>query len=175
MQRFLSLHLHRLAIPRNAVRSFGHASVGHALTRSAQRTWSVLESRLSFGNSCYSTGRVQRNIDEDDKNDGDLRLEDDGAYNIVVPKDPYTRPVFPPPRPVPAHIVRPPYALDGGSSSWSGSTRPKRITLGTDEETKLRRAAKLARRVLNYGGTLVKVRDVSGSLQFHSAKWRSQV
>ena len=121
-----------------------------------------MRSRPLFGSSCYSTGWVQRDTNEHDKGDESLQFEDDGEYDIVVPKDPYARPVFPPPRPVPAHIIRPPYALNDGSSTWSGSTRPMRITMGTDEETKLRRAAKLARRVLNYGGTLVKVSGVLG-------------
>lgn len=93
-----------------------------------------------------------------------LQLEDDGEYEIIVPKDPYAMPEIPPPRPVPSHILRPPYATPASIQLYEDTghyvesyTGDGRIILGGEEEKKLRRAAALARRVLNMAGTLVVV------------------
>ncbi|GJE87537.1 methionyl aminopeptidase [Phanerochaete sordida] len=95
---------------------------------------------------------------EAEEDDDILRLEDDGEYEVVVPKDPYARPIFPPPLPVPPHIARPSYATPGYHGrrpfleTFSGDGR---FVLGSEDEMKLRRAARLARRVLTYAGSLV--------------------
>ena len=95
-----------------------------------------------------------------EEDDESLQLEDDGEYEVVVHKDPYARPMFPPPLPVPPHIARPAYALPGfyGSKPFlEAFGRDGRIVLGSEDEMKLRRAARLARRVLTYAGSLVSV------------------
>lgn len=98
------------------------------------------------------------------EDDEQLQLEDDGEYEIIVPKDPYTKPEFPPPRAVPAHILRPSYALPTNVHLYKDTghfiepyTGDGLIALGSENEKKLRRAAAFARRVLNMAGTLAVV------------------
>lgn len=94
----------------------------------------------------------------------DLKLEDDGTYNIIVPADPLAplaRTTSP--RSVPPHIMRPPYAptddLKQRMRHMRESIFPQSsiIPLGGEPEHKLRQAARLAEKTLVYAGTLVQV------------------
>jgi len=84
-----------------------------------------------------------------------------GIYSVILPPEPFVFGVSHiTQRPVPSHILRPPYATpssarSGGAISTSGDGR---IRLGSSEERRLRSAARLARNVLEYAGTLVKVK-----------------
>ena len=93
-------------------------------------------------------------------------VESFGSYSVILPEEPFIWGVSHiTPRLVPPNIRRPPYArtLAGGwatsSSSESGCLPPHedRIRLGSEQETKLRAAAKLARKVREFAGTLVRV------------------
>lgn len=92
---------------------------------------------------------------------------DFGDYHILLPDEPYvfgTSHITP--RIVPERIVRPPYASQS-SRSLTGNTSDTeyiydgdgRISLGTDEELRIRTAAKLAKKVREYAGTLAKVNE----------------
>ena len=81
-----------------------------------------------------------------------------GIYSVILPPEPFVFGVSHiTQRPVPPHILRPPYVTSsgGGAASTSGDGR---IQLGSSRERRLRSAAKLARNVLEYAGTLVKVK-----------------
>ena len=90
---------------------------------------------------------------------------DYGTYSIILPPEPFQFgtshfPVLP----VPSSIPRPPYVIEGqlgndkGHSDtgdpWEGDGK---IELNTDEEAKIRNAARLAKRVREFAGGLVKV------------------
>jgi hypothetical protein len=96
-------------------------------------------------------------------NGADISEPDDesfGIYSVILPPEPFVFGVSQiTQRPVPSHILRPPYvttsgAHRGGATSTSGDGR---IQLGSSGERRLRSAARLARNVLEYAGTLVKV------------------
>lgn len=83
-----------------------------------------------------------------------------GVYSVILPEEPYvfgTDHIVP--RTVPSRITRPPYvgapisALHNGDP-WTGDGR---IILKGEDERKLRTAARLAKTVLDYAGSLVKV------------------
>ncbi len=85
-----------------------------------------------------------------------------GIYSVILPPEPFVFGVSHiTQRPVPPHVPRPPYvtpssrAHGGGATSTSGDGR---IQLGSSGERRLRSAARLARNVLEYAGTLVKVK-----------------
>ncbi|KAG6824153.1 hypothetical protein H0H92_007843 [Tricholoma furcatifolium] len=79
---------------------------------------------------------------------------DFGDYSIILPEEPFVWGVAHiKPRSVPSSIDRPSYATPGAKPD---SSLPKRIALGGEEETRLRDAARLARKVREYAGTLVK-------------------
>ncbi|KAG8219039.1 hypothetical protein J3R82DRAFT_4795 [Butyriboletus roseoflavus] len=92
-----------------------------------------------------------------------------GSYSVILPEEPLVWGVSHiRPRPVPPSIGRPPYARtladDKSTSHPSRSGDPQesylddnRIRLGSEEETKLRASAKLARKVREFSGTLVRV------------------
>lgn len=92
-----------------------------------------------------------------------------GSYSVILPEEPLVWGVSHiTPRPVPPSIGRPPYARtlagDKPTSNFSRSDHPQepyeddsRIRLGSEEETKLRASARLARRVREFSGTLVRV------------------
>ncbi|TFK28984.1 methionyl aminopeptidase [Coprinopsis marcescibilis] len=84
-------------------------------------------------------------------------IEDFGDYRVILPEEPY---VFGTAhiktRSVPAHIQRPYYAFDPPCLDKRPAFKGK-IALGTEEEGKLREAAKLAKKVREYAGSLVKV------------------
>ncbi|KAI0034364.1 methionyl aminopeptidase [Vararia minispora EC-137] len=85
-----------------------------------------------------------------------------GAYSVVLPEEPHVFGVrHIPRREVPIHITRPPYAssgvrlLDGlGSVLTKGDGI---IALGSPDEARLRASARLARDVLHFARTLVRV------------------
>ena len=92
-----------------------------------------------------------------------------GSYSVILPEEPLVWGVSHiTPRTVPPNIRRPPYAQtlanDKSTSYHSGSGDPQepyeddsRIRPGSEEETKLRASAKLARKVREFSGTLVRV------------------
>jgi hypothetical protein len=91
---------------------------------------------------------------------------DFGNYQVILPEEPHVWGVSHiAPRNVPDEIVRPRYAIRterSGDGSDIYTLDPYhgdgRITLGQDEESRLRTAALLAKKVREYAGTLVKVR-----------------
>ena len=83
-------------------------------------------------------------------------VEDFGTYRVVLPEEPFifgTEHIKP--RSVPGNILRPFYA-SGSSKDFKPSFNGK-VTLGGEEEHKLKEAAKLARKTREFAGTLVKV------------------
>lgn len=92
-----------------------------------------------------------------------------GSYSVILPEEPFVWGVSHiSPRTVPSSIGRPSYARtlaedkDGLHSARSEHPREphkddSRIRLGSEEETKLRASSKLARRVREFSGTLVRV------------------
>lgn len=81
-----------------------------------------------------------------------------GSYSVILPPEPFVFGVSHiSQRPVPSRIARPPYAITSARSQPVPSG-DGRIQLGSPAELRLRRAAQLAREVLEYAGTLVKVR-----------------
>ena len=93
---------------------------------------------------------------EEENDTLELDAEDVGSYSVILPPEPYIFGVsHVPQRPVPSHIARPPYITADGHPTPSGDGR---IQLGSPAEWRLRRAAQLAREVLEYAGTLVKVK-----------------
>ena len=91
----------------------------------------------------------------------ELDAEVFGSYSVILPPEPFIFGVSHiPQRPVPSHIARPPYATPSahGQPGHCISSGDGRIQLGSPREWRLRRAAQLAREVLEYAGTLVKVK-----------------
>jgi hypothetical protein len=87
-------------------------------------------------------------------------IETFGGYSVILPPEPHVfgvRHILR--RDVPAHIRRPPYASVGGR--LRDGLMPKgdgRIALGSQEEDRIRAAARLARDTLRFAGTLVQAR-----------------
>lgn len=86
---------------------------------------------------------------------------DFGDYSVILPQEPFVWGTgYIQPRSVPLSIHRPVYALDGSDGS---AKEPDVDILGGliklrgEEEFRLRAAADLAKRTLQYSGTLVKV------------------
>ena len=91
----------------------------------------------------------------------ELGAEFFGTYSVILPPEPFVFGVSHiPQRPVASHIVRPSYVTPSnhGQSGPCVSSGDGRIQLGSPGEWRLRRAAQLAREVLEYAGTLVKVK-----------------
>ena len=95
-------------------------------------------------------------------NGADLSEPDDeffGIYSVILPPEPYVFGVSHiAQRPVPPHILRPPYVTPSSSAQPTSNSGDGRIQLGSSGERRLRSAARLARNVLEYAGTLVKVK-----------------
>ena len=117
--------------------------------------------------------------DEHEFTDEELaEIDGFGIYSVILPLE-----LTEPPkkvqllRPVPPHIVRPPYIA---GSSWlpkfgNGlSLGDARIALGTEAEVKLRRSAQLARDVLAFAGNLVRVSDYASPSVVVESNERSQ-
>ena len=84
-----------------------------------------------------------------------------GTYSVILPPEPFIFGVSHiPQRSIPSHIARPSYVTPSadGQSSPCVSSGDGRIQLDSPGEWRLRRAAQLAREVLEYASTLVKVR-----------------
>ncbi|KAI9447868.1 methionyl aminopeptidase [Lactarius indigo] len=83
-----------------------------------------------------------------------------GIYSVILPPEPFVFGVSHiVQRPVPPHIPRPPYVTPSSRPHGRGVTSTSgdgRIKLGSSGERRLRSAARLARNVLEYAGTLVK-------------------
>jgi hypothetical protein len=88
-----------------------------------------------------------------------LASDDFGSYSILLPEEPYTFGVSHiVPRSVPSEIARPYYAAPGFlSDEEEPIPKAERIALGGEAEVRLREAARLARKVREYAGTLVQV------------------
>ncbi len=86
--------------------------------------------------------------------------EDFGQYSIILPPEPFVFGVSHiKPRHVPEDIVKPPYAQRSGNEPLEGVDKPESIIkLGGEAEVRMRNAARLAKSVREFAGTLVKVR-----------------
>ena len=95
-------------------------------------------------------------------------VPDFGDYSVVLPPEPFVFGVSHiKPRPVPPHIPKPPYAgisrvAENEPDSYEGdgglrSGKRERIALGGESEFRIREAAKLAKKVRVYAGSLVQV------------------
>ena len=106
--------------------------------------------------------------------------ENFGSYSVILPPEPFVFGVSHiAPRVVPPHIPLPPYVqslpllgrkpgeherpFNGDPYSGHG-----RIPLGGGDELRLRKAAHLAKLVLDYAGSLVKVRRTLITITVHS-------
>jgi hypothetical protein len=112
--------------------------------------------------SASSTSGHHATVPHDEENDtSELGAEFFGTYSVILPPEPFIFGVSHiPQRPVPSHIARPSYVSRSahGQSNPCVSSGDGRIQLGSPGEWRLRRAAQLAREVLEYAGTLVKVK-----------------
>ena len=103
-------------------------------------------------------------VTDDENNDisePDTDSEYFGNYSVILPPEPFVFGVdHIPQRPVPEHIPRPPYLTSSTRHPYTlrESSSDDRIRLGGSEERRLREAARLAREVLEYAGTLAKVK-----------------
>ena len=87
---------------------------------------------------------------------------DFGDYSVILPPEPYIFGVSHiVPRSVTPNIVRPHYALPGSNDIETDKGGDGKIVLGGEAEFRLREAAKLAKKVREYAGKLVKVRRPS--------------
>ncbi|KAH9482135.1 Methionine aminopeptidase 1D, chloroplastic/mitochondrial [Psilocybe cubensis] len=87
-------------------------------------------------------------------------VQDFGDYSVILPEEPFVFGVSHiPQRPVPEYIPKPPYALTSdGSIPGDGPRKDSgKIKLGGKEESLLRQAAKLAKKVRDFAGSQVKV------------------
>ena len=92
-----------------------------------------------------------------------IEREDFGAYNVILPSEPFIFGVnHIHPRVVPDHIVRPQYAYGSSNSNIdTPSLRDnEKINLGGEAELRIREAALLAKKVREFASTQVKVRVV---------------
>ena len=123
-----------------------------------------LSGRLSLMRShAFSAWRHETATDDaaNDISEPDTDSEHFGSYSVILPPEPFVFGVSHiPQRPVPSHIPRPPYLTSSTHHQYAlgGSPNDGRIRLGGSEERRLREAARLAREVLEYAGTLVKVK-----------------
>ncbi len=112
--------------------------------------------------SVSSTPGHHGTVPHDEENDAsELGAEFFGTYSVVLPPEPFIFGVSHiPQRSVPSHITRPSYVTHSahGQSNPCASSGDGRIQLDSPGEWQLRRAAQLAREVLEYAGTLVKVK-----------------
>ena len=107
--------------------------------------------------SVSSTSGQHATVARDEENDtSEPDAESFGTYSVILPPEPFIFGVSHiPRRRVPSHIARPPYITP--SAHGQPVSDDGRIQLGSPGEWRLRRAAQLAREVLDYAGTLVKV------------------
>ena len=134
----------------------------------------ALRPRLLATSQCPGWSRVVRSVSSTPGHRGTVRHRDDeendtselgaeffGTYSVILPPEPF---IFGlshiPRRPVPSHIARPSYVTPSAHDQPNpcASSGDGRIQLDSPGEWRLRRAAQLAREVLEYAGTLVKVK-----------------
>lgn len=112
--------------------------------------------------SVSSTPGHHGTVPHDEEDDtSELGAEFFGTYSVILPPEPFIFGVSHlPRRPVPSHIARPSYVASSahGQPNPCVSSGDGRIQLDNPGEWRLRRAAQLAREVLEYAGTLVKVK-----------------
>ncbi|KAF8505932.1 methionyl aminopeptidase [Russula emetica] len=124
--------------------------------------------RFGVMHSVSSTRRHHGTVPHDEENDtSELGAEFFGTYSVILPPEPFIFGVSHiPQRPVPSHIARPSYVTPSahGQSNPCVSSGDGRIELDSPGEWRLRRAAQLAREVLEYAGTLVKVDTTTDDL-----------
>lgn len=114
--------------------------------------------------SAWRHGTVTNNDEDNDTSEPEPDADSEyfGDYSVILPPEPFVFGVSHiPRRSVPSHIPRPPYLTSSThhqSTLTAGSSDDDRIRLGGSEERRLREAARLAREVLEYAGTLVKVK-----------------
>jgi methionyl aminopeptidase len=92
-----------------------------------------------------------------------------GLYDIILPSEPYVYGTkWMKSRTVPDHILRPPYAMKPAQKEEKHTGEPPgphfKIVEGSESETRLREAAKLAKKVKEYAGSLVQVLPFSLTL-----------
>ena len=125
-------------------------------------TTSQFPGRSGVMRSVSSTPVHLGTVPHDEENDtSELGAEFFGTYSVILPPEPFIFGVSHiPRRPVPSHIARPSYVTPSthGQSNPCVSSGDSRIQLDSPGEWRLRRAARLAREVLEYAGTLVKVK-----------------
>ena len=139
-------------------RSFRVISLRPYLTTSH---YSHLPGRSGVRRSVSSISRHHGTVAHAEDTSG-LDAEVFGTYSVILPPEPFIFGVSHiPQRPVPSHIARPPYITTSATHDQPGPcvySGDGRIQLGSPREWRLRRAAQLAREVLEYAGTLVKVK-----------------
>ncbi|KAK7696063.1 hypothetical protein QCA50_000705 [Cerrena zonata] len=132
--------------------------------------YNVSPTRLPRRHISVSTGMAPPELEHQVAHDEseEIVIQDLGQYDIIMPEEPYQWGVAHiTPLEVPTEIPRPPYVKQvleclrlGKDPSYVGESYDAdgdgRIHLGTDEELFLRKAARLAKQVLKYAGTLVK-------------------
>jgi len=95
-------------------------------------------------------------------------VPDFGDYSIILPPEPVVFGVSHiKPRLVPPHIPKPPYA-DASRVALNedfGGGKGERLVLGGESEFRIREAAKLAKKVRVYAGSLVQVRVILYSIR----------
>ncbi|KAF9449026.1 methionyl aminopeptidase [Macrolepiota fuliginosa MF-IS2] len=86
-------------------------------------------------------------------------LEYFGQYSVILPPEPFVFGVSHiKPRAVPENIIRPPYVRNNGLETLEEPDKPESIIeLGGDAEARLRAAARLAKKVREFSGSLIGV------------------
>lgn len=78
--------------------------------------------------------------------------------SVILPQEPFVYGVSHiPTRTVPPHILQPSYVSHG--SNFRENAKRLKIELGSEDETRLRNAAVLAKNVRNYVSSLIQVRS----------------
>lgn len=87
-------------------------------------------------------------------------IEDFGRYSVILPPEPFVFGVSHiKPRYIPDDIIKPAYVHNNGNEALEGPDKPEGIIeLGGEAEMRLRNAAKLAKKVKGFAGSLIKVR-----------------
>ncbi|KAI0731861.1 methionine aminopeptidase [Fomitopsis betulina] len=133
-----------------SLRNLTHIPRSHQVySRCRRGALNALCNSQSFCNTrrTFSSGGHTASEDEEDY--------DFGSFEVILPEEPYVWGVSHiKPRSVPPHIARPPYAR---GKPVHTPLRDKLIQLGNEDEQRLRGAARLARDVLRFAGSLVEV------------------
>ncbi|THH29800.1 hypothetical protein EUX98_g4395 [Antrodiella citrinella] len=130
-----------------------YSSINHSRTRIS--TLSKPLCRLASGSA------VSPALQEADEDLKDVEVQDPGFYDVILPPEPYVfgtshiTPLL-----VPRNIVRPSYVKNvvdrDAPHPPEQATGDGLIALGTGAEVRLRAAARLAKKTVDYAGTLVR-------------------